>query len=504
MTPPQPPLATLVQALYYLALAILAAFGAHRLVLVATVLRRSHRAERLPEPPAEWPRVTVQLPLYDERYVAGRLIDAVARLAYPRDRLEVQVLDDSTDDTSLLVADRVAAWRARGLDIHHVRRGGRDGFKAGALAFGLERAAGELVAIFDADFVPGPDFLLRTVPHFGDPEVGMVQARWDHLNREGSALTRAQAVLLDGHFLVEQAARAAAGCCFNFNGTAGVWRRRAIDEAGGWSQDTLTEDLDLSYRAQLAGWRFCFLADLAVPGELPADVRAFKRQQARWAKGSIQTARKLLGRLLRAPLPARVKLEAVVHLTANASYPLMVLLALLLFPAMLLRRGADAGRWLALDLPLFLGATGAVVAFYVVSQALAGDWRRGVRALPAVLGLGVGLAVNNARAVLEGLWADGGVFERTPKYRLEGAAGEWRSKRYRLQRGGACWVEGALAAYLAASTAAAIELAMWWALPFLYLFLQGSVYIVGVSAVDGGWRSGWRRGRLPAPPAGGA
>ncbi len=498
MTAPATPLATLVVALYYLVLAILAFYGVHRLVLVAIFLAHRRRLVHVPVlQPLVWPRVTVQLPIYNERYVAGRLLDAVARLEYPRDRLEVQVLDDSTDDTSELVAERVAFWRARGLEVQHLRREGRDGFKAGALAAGLAQARGELLAIFDADFVPAPDFLLRAVPSFTDPAVGVVQARWEHLNRASSLLTRAQAVLLDGHFVVEQAARAAAGCFFNFNGTAGIWRRQAIVEAGGWTQDTLTEDLDLSYRAQLAGWRFRFLSEVTVPAELPVDVHAFKRQQFRWAKGSVQTARKLLPRLLAAPLPKRVKLEAAIHLTNNASYPLMVLLALLLFPAMLLRRALEPGRWLALDLPLFLGATAAVIAFYLVSQAVAvGDWRRGVRVLPAVLGLGIGLAVNNARAVLEGLCRDGGIFERTPKYRLEGGGGEWRRLRYRARRGGAIWLEVTLAAYLAVSAAAAVRLGMWWALPFLYLFLQGSVYIVCLSAAGGRPWQAWRRWRV--------
>jgi cellulose synthase/poly-beta-1,6-N-acetylglucosamine synthase-like glycosyltransferase len=494
MTAPQAPLATLVAALYYLVLAVLAFYGAHRLAMVAIFLAHRRGASSTPAPPKVWPRVTVQLPIYNERYVAGRLIDAVARLDYPRDRLEVQVLDDSTDDTSELVAERVAFWRARGLDLQHVRRGTRDGFKAGALAEGLTRASGELLAVFDADFVPAPDFLARVVPQFVDPGVGVVQARWEHLNRDSSLLTRAQAILLDGHFVIEQAARAAAGCFFNFNGTAGIWRRQAIVEAGGWSQDTLTEDLDLSYRAQLAGWRFRFLSEVTVPAELPVDVHAFKRQQFRWAKGSIQTARKLLRRLLAAPLPWRVKLEATIHLTNNASYPLMVLLALLLFPAMWLRREVAPGRWLAFDVPMFLGATAAVVVFYLASQAIAvGDWRRTLRVLPAVLGLGIGLAVNNARAVLEGLFQDGGVFERTPKYRIEGGASDWRGKSYRARRGTTTWSETALAAYLAASTAAAVRLGMWWALPFLYLFLQGSVYIVWLSAFGGRpWATWWR------------
>ena len=316
--------------------------------------------------------MTVQLPLYNERCVVERLLDAVGALDYPADRLEIQVLDDSTDETSALAAAAVERLRARGLAVAHLRRAHRRGFKAGALAAGLEAARGELIAVFDADFVPPPGFLTATVPSFADPAVGMVQARWEHLNREASLLTRVQALLLDGHFAVEHRARHVAGCFFNFNGTAGIWRRQAIADAGGWAHDTLTEDLDLSYRAQLAGWRFVYLPDVAVPAELPADAASFKAQQRRWAKGSLQTARKVLPRLLAARLPWRVKLEACAHLTANLSYPLMVALSLLLFPAMAARRGSARSLLLWVDAPLFVAATASVFTFYLASQVLLG------------------------------------------------------------------------------------------------------------------------------------
>jgi hypothetical protein len=277
--------------LYYLTLGVLALYGIHRSWLVVTYLRHRRDRPALPAPPAEWPVVTVQLPLYNEMYVATRLLDAVCRLSYPRDRLEIQVLDDSTDETSELVAAEVARWRERGVDVRHVRRGDRAGFKAGALDAGLACARGELLAVFDADFVPGPDFLEKTVPYFTDPadpqggsRLGMVQARWEHINRGYSLLTRIQAILLDGHFVIEHTARNRSGRFFNFNGTAGIWRRQAIEDAGGWQHDTLTEDLDLSYRAQLAGWRFVYLPEVTVPSELPVDVRGFKSQQHRWAK----------------------------------------------------------------------------------------------------------------------------------------------------------------------------------------------------------------------------
>ncbi|MCG8456664.1 MAG: glycosyltransferase family 2 protein, partial [Holophagales bacterium] len=418
-------LAHSILTLYYVILGILAVYGIHRLFLVLAY-RRAVRLGSL-EPagdgssraPAELPIVTVQLPIFNERYVAERLVDAVSRLDYPPDRLEIQVLDDSTDETREIVHRAVARWRRRGVDIHHLHRTDRTGFKAGALAAGHARAKGELLAVFDADFVPPEDFLRRIAPDFADPEVGMVQARWGHLNREHSLLTQVQAILLDGHFVVEHTARDSNGCLFNFNGTAGVWRRRAIEDAGGWEHDTLTEDLDLSYRAQLAGWKFRFLPDLVAPAELPGEINAYKSQQHRWAKGSVQTSRKLLSTVLRSKVGMRAKIEAFVHLTANFTYLLMLALSLLIFPAMYLRRGEEAWRLLAFDLPLFLAATVSVAIFFLVSQSRDGlsPWRCLIR-LPAVMAVGIGLSVNNSRAVISGLFENGGVFHRTPKFRL--------------------------------------------------------------------------------------
>ena len=474
-------------AIYYLVLGILALYGLHRLALVAVYLRTRNRSPVRPADPEEWPLVTAQLPLYNEMYVARRLIEAACRLDYPKDRLEIQVLDDSTDETSDIVAGVVEEQRGLGIDVRHLRRADRHGFKAGALAEGLRQARGELIAVFDADFVPQPEFLKSTVPHFADPGLGMVQGSWAHINRGYSLLTRAQAILLDGHFLIEHTARNRGGCFFNFNGTAGIWRRQAIEGPGGWQHDTLTEDLDLSYRAQLAGWRFLYLPELAVPSELPVDVNGFKGQQYRWTKGSIQTGRKLLGRILKAPLPWRVKLEAVIHLTNNASYALMVVLALLIFPAMLIRRGTPVLNLLAIDLPLFLAATVSVVVFYLASQTAAGlDWRRQVRYLPAVLGLGIGLSVNNARAVLSGLFQRGGTFHRTPKYRIERRGEDWLGKRYRPGRSLWGLAELVLALYFAGCLAYAVSERMWASLPFLYLFVQGYLYMAAL-ALTSSW-----------------
>lgn len=488
-------------AFYLLTLCGLTYYGAHRAHMV--LLDRRHRGQgpKAPLGPddAELPVVTVQLPLYNERYVVERLIDAVARLDYPQDRLEIQVLDDSTDETQALARAAVERHRAAGLDIVWLHRQDRQGFKAGALQAGLTRARGALLAIFDADFVPPPDFLRRAVPHLTAPDVGMVQARWDHLNRRDSALTRAQAALLDAHFLLEHRPRSRSGRFFNFNGTAGLWRRAAIDSAGGWSHDTLTEDLDLSYRAQLAGWRFVFLDDLLAPAELPADLNAFKAQQHRWAKGSVQVALKLLPRLLRAELPLKVKHEAFVHLTGNAAYLLLLALSLLLPPTLRLRVELGLTRTLWLDAPVLAGATLSICAFYLEAQRAAGrTWPERLRAVPLVMALGIGLAVNNARAALEALLGQQSEFVRTPKLGLlRPDAGAPRSA-YRAAASLQPLAELALCAYHLDAALYAAAHGLYGALAFLSLFVFGFLYAglgsLQQSAVE-------RLRRLEADPA---
>lgn len=467
-----------ILALYYLILGILAVYGLHRLHLVVTYQRTRGLGPQLPEGPRSRPVVTVQLPIFNEKYVAERLIDAVCAIDYPSELLEIQVLDDSTDETKDIVAAVVERLRRQGIDIHHLHREDRTGFKAGALEAGLQVARGELLAVFDADFLPTPDYLNQAVPYFADPDVGMVQCRWGHINRDYSLLTRIQAVLLDGHFVVEHTARHRSGCFFNFNGTAGIWRRQAIVDAGGWEHDTLTEDLDLSYRSQLAGWNFCYLPDVVVPAELPAEINAYKSQQHRWAKGSIQTGRKLLRRTLGSNLPWHAKLEAFVHLTANVTYLLMAFLSVLVFPAMYLRRGDEAWKLLAFDLPLFLAATVSVVIFFVVGQRRDGIpiWRTLLQ-MPALMAVGIGLAVNNTRAVWAGLWQDGGVFHRTPKYNIESVRDGWTDKVYTLRKNLSFYIEAAFALYFIFCFVAAVYLKMWLSVPFLWLFLQGYVYM---------------------------
>jgi cellulose synthase/poly-beta-1,6-N-acetylglucosamine synthase-like glycosyltransferase len=482
---PSPSWSDLLLTLYFAVLTTLAIYGVHRYWMVFLYFRNRHRK---PAPAARFerlPRVTVQLPVYNELYVVERLIDSVCSLDYPRELLEIQVLDDSTDETRERARARVDLHRERGVAIRYLHRDDRTGFKAGALAAGMRTSRGEILAVFDADFVPEPDFLHRTVHHFVDPEVGMVQARWGHINDSYSLLTRIQAVLLDAHFVLEHGGRNRAGAFFNFNGTAGLWRREAIERAGGWQHDTLTEDMDLSYRAQLKGYRFVFLPDVVAPAEIPVTMSGFKSQQQRWSKGSIQTARKLLPLLLASPLSPRVKVEAFFHLTANVAYPLMALLSILMFPSMLVRFDMGFTEMLLLDAPLFLLATASVTSFYVVSQReLYPDWRRRLKVLPMLMALGIGMCLSNARAVLEGLLGKDASFVRTPKYRIESAADGWKQKRYRAGRSVLPWIETGIGLYFSAAVGYAAAHQILGSLPFLILFQAGFLYTGVLSLLE--------------------
>lgn len=482
-------------AVYLLLLAALSAYGLHRLFILW--LYERHREDH-PQPGVlgELPSVTVQLPVFNERLVVERLIDAACAIDWPADKLQVQVLDDSTDDTVALSRAVADKWRARGVDVEVLHRVDRVGFKAGALAAGTEQATGELLAVFDADFVPPADFLRNVVPHFvSDQEVGMVQARWGHLNEHSGLLTRLEAVLLDGHFVLEHTARHRSGRFFNFNGTAGVWRKACIAGAGGWQHDTLTEDLDLSYRAQLAGWRFTFLRDEVVPAELPADMSAFKTQQHRWAKGTVQTARKLLVRLLAGSLPTRVKLEAVVHLTSNFAYPMVLALAVLLPPSILLRGRSGLGELLLIDLPAFFLSSLSVAVFYIAAEREAHGtaWGR-IWRVPLVMALGIGMSVNQTRAVVEGLFGSDVTFVRTPKGgQVDGGqvdgGGVKRPYGYLADVGWTPLVELAMFAYYAVSIAVVVVNGWYASLPFLLLFGFGFGY-VGLNSVWPVGRSG--------------
>ncbi len=463
---------------YFIVLIVLAAYGAHRYWMV--YLYYKHKKNKTTEPAAhfqfdELPRVTVQLPIFNEQYVVDRLLDAVCRLDYPKEKLDIQLLDDSTDETIEVARLWVDRYAALGHPVTYLHRDNREGYKAGALAEGLKTAKGEFVAIFDADFVPPPDFLLKCIHHFTDPKVGMVQTRWTHINRNYSVLTEVEAILLDGHFVLEHSARSRSGVFFNFNGTAGMWRRCAIDEAGGWQHDTLTEDTDLSYRAQLKGWKFVYLQDVECPAELPVEMTAFKTQQARWAKGLIQVSKKILPRVLASDASRAVKIEAFYHLTANLSYPLMIVLSVLLMPAMIIRFYQGWFQMLYIDLPLFMASTFSISSFYLVSQKelFPKSWLRSLLYLPLLMALGIGLTVTNTRAVLEALAGKQTAFARTPKYRVESKKDKVGAKKYRKRLGWVPWIELLIGTYFALAVFYAVDNENYFTVPFLLLFVIG-------------------------------
>jgi cellulose synthase/poly-beta-1,6-N-acetylglucosamine synthase-like glycosyltransferase len=474
---------TFLIILYLTATLSLIVFGFHRfylLYLYSTCRHHSPRPLRLFQ---TLPRVTIQVPIFNELYVVERLISAVTSFDYPRNLLEIQVLDDSTDETQDVAKRLVARLRREGVNIAYIHREDRRGFKAGALAEGLRQATGEFIAIFDADFLPPPEFLKRTIHYFTDPIVGMVQVRWGHLNADYSLLTRVQSMFLDGHFAIEHTVRSRSGRFFNFNGTAGIWRRCCIEEAGGWQHDTLTEDLDLSYRAQMAGWRFVFLVDVIAPAELPVEMNAYKTQQHRWAKGSVQTAKKLLRPIWQSHLPLGVKLEATFHLTSNFSYLLMIVPSLLMFPAIAFHLEIVWYWAFLLYGFLFLGATISVILFFLCSQwelYRKGWWRR-ILYLPWLMAIGIGLSVNNARAVIEALVGHQTGFERTPKYAIRHRTDGWWGKRYIGQRSIYTLLELLLSLYFSGTILYAISRGYYHALPFSLLFQVGFLYVGALS-----------------------
>jgi cellulose synthase/poly-beta-1,6-N-acetylglucosamine synthase-like glycosyltransferase len=467
---------TLILATYFFVLVILAVYGWHRYYLVYLYMKNKDR-HPVPAGLDALPVVTIQLPIYNEMYVADRLIDAVCEIDYPRELLEIQVLDDSTDETRIVAERAVQRNAGRGIDISYIHRTDRTGYKAGALEAGMKIAKGDFIAIFDADFIPTTDFLRRTVPYFGDGRIAMIQARWGHINQDYSLLTKIQSILLDGHFVLEHGARNRSGLFFNFNGTAGIWRRTAIADAGGWQHDTLTEDLDLSYRAQLRGWKFIFLPNLVAPAEVPVEMNSFKSQQHRWAKGSIQTCRKLLPRILRSKMPLHVKAEAFFHLTANFNYPLMCVLSILMGPSMAIRYNMGWYEMLLIDVPLFFAATASVANFYMVCQReLHADWITRAKYLPFLMSIGIGLAVNNTRAVFEALFNQQSEFARTPKYGIEVHSDEWIGKKYRQNFVVQPIIELALGLYFTATVFYALANGIYGTVPFLVLFQIGFLY----------------------------
>ena len=483
---------------YFGVLAILSVFGLHRFDTIHTYFK--HRKKATTEPARRFdqlPRVTIQLPLYNERYVLERLIDETVKMEYPRELLQIQVLDDSTDDTHEFAQSLCERYATIGHPIEYIHRKNRNGFKAGALQEGLKTATGEFVAIFDADFIPPPDFLTRTIHHFADPKVGVVQTRWSYLNRDFNFLTEVEAILLDGHFILEHGARSRAGYFFNFNGTAGVLRVSMIDDAGGWQHDTLTEDSDLSYRAQIKGWKFVYLPGLECPSELPVEIHGFQVQQFRWAKGLMQCARKLLPSLWKAEIPFRVKAEAFLHLTPNISYPLMVVVSALMLPVMIVRFYMGVWEMMMLDFPLIIASFWSISAFYVIAQRELHprNWKRTFLFLPLLMAVGVGLTLINTRAVLEALFGVKSGFVRTPKYAIEGNQQKRMAvKKYKRRSGWLPYFEIACGTYFLYMCWFAIDTYNYLTLPFLALFV-GGYYWVGFGTLYQEYKDQFRHNR---------
>ncbi len=474
---------TLLPAIYTVVALWLAAYGLNALLLAVLYLRHAAEGPSVPSiKPEALPSVTVQVPIYNEREVIDRVVDAVACLDYPRDRLQIQILDDSTDETTRLARRRAALYRRRGLDIRVLRRPDRHSYKAGALSWGLQRARGDYIAIFDADFCPHPDFLLQTVPHFLDqPDLGLVQVRWSHLNADYSLFTRAQALAFDAHFVVEQTGRNRSGLLMNFNGTAGVWRRQCVCDSGGWTAATLSEDLDLSYRAQLAGWQALYLPTVDAPAELPPQIAAFKRQQARWAQGSIQTLRKLLGPILRSQRLSLIqKGMALLHLSGYMAQTLMILLLLVTLPLLLFDVSPPSLGNLGLLLSL-----GPLLVYVISQRRLHSDWPRRLLSLPFLVLVGIGSAWNNTMACWRGFTRWGGSFARTPKFRIEGRAGHWLDSAYRLDVDISVIGESALTAYALVASAVAHRTGQHAMLPFLLLYAAAFGTVAGIDLAQG-------------------
>jgi cellulose synthase/poly-beta-1,6-N-acetylglucosamine synthase-like glycosyltransferase len=474
--------------LYFTILVVLAIYGGYRVKQVIDFWRYR---KFVPQPKGSFdetdlPVITVQLPLFNEMYVVQRLVKAITEIEYPREKLQIQVLDDSTDETVKLAGETVEKYKALGFDIEYVHRSDRTGFKAGALENGMKTAKGELLAIFDADFVPKPDCLRKLVDYFTDPMVGCAQMRWSHINGNYNLLTRLQTIMLDGHFVVEQTTRNRTGGFFNFNGTAGIWRRNAIAMSGGWQHDTLTEDTDLSFRAQLMGWKFVYLLDEEAPAEIPVEINAFKAQQRRWAKGVMQVGIKLYPRIWRSRLPMRVRLEMFFRLTGNISYPLMIVASFLQFPLLLVRYNQPFYHLMIIDVPLLFFSSVSVFLFYGTAVWYL-DKKRTPRLLhlPLVMALGIGLAFSNARAVLEALFGIKSDFIRTPKYQVEGTHDEtWKRKKYKRKRGLLPLLELSFSVYFLLAILYAARMRMWGTVPFLCLFFFGFGYMGVMSFVQ--------------------
>jgi cellulose synthase/poly-beta-1,6-N-acetylglucosamine synthase-like glycosyltransferase len=463
---------------YFVALSILFIFGLHGFIMI--YYYNKYKNVKHKQNPESKPHsmVTIQLPLYNELYVVERLIETVCEIDYPKELLEIQVLDDSTDETVNISAAMVAKKKAEGFDICHIRRGSREGYKAGALKEGLRVAKGEFVAIFDADFIPQKEFLKKTLSFFSDDKVGMVQTRWEHLNGDYSMLTKAQALALDGHFVIEQTVRNKAGFFINFNGTGGVWRKSCIVDAGNWHADTLAEDLDLSYRAQLNGWRFVYLKDFTSPAELPNEISALKTQQFRWTKGHIETAKKILPLVWKSSVPFRVKMQATVHLTSNLVFPFILLAAILNVPLIFIKNSGSHEAYFAV-MSIFVLAFVSSFMFYLYSQRdIRTDWRKKIVLFPLFMAGSMGFAVNNSRAVIEGLLSRKSEFVRTPKFNEKDGNSAAAGKKYGNRKIGlSVYVELMMAVYCLIGICSSLYFLEIAALPFQILFFSGFAFV---------------------------
>lgn len=467
---------------YFISLSILFIFGCHGFIMV--YYYKKHRNEKPQPRDAKIPdaKVTIQLPLYNELYVIERLIDTVCEIDYPKELLEIQVLDDSTDETVDVVEKAVLRKQAEGFDIQHIRRESREGFKAGALKEGLKTAKGDFVAIFDADFMVQKDFLQKTLPFFSDPKIGMVQTRWEHLNCDYSILTKAQALALDGHFILEQNVRNRAGFFFSFNGTGGIWRKSCIYDAGNWHVDTLTEDLDLSYRAQLNGWRFVFLKDTVSPAELPSEINALKAQQFRWTKGYVETAKKVLPMVWKAKIPLGLKLVSTFHLTNNLAYPFILLVAILNVPLVFVKNSGSHEAYFAVMSIFVLAFVSSFMFYYYSQRDIRADWKKKIVLFPLFMAGSMGLAVNNSRAVFEGLLSRKSEFVRTPKFKLVDNNDDWTKKKYVSRKIDlSTIVELIMAIYYLVGICSSIYFLEIAALPFQMLFFIG---FAGISFIS--------------------
>ena len=473
---------------YFFVMIMLAIYGVHRYTMCYRYFK--FKKNYNPNPPNhfdELPTVLIQLPMFNEQFVIDRLIEAVCGMEYPREKLEIQVLDDSTDESSEVARQIVERYAAQGQPIVYLHRTNRHGYKAGALDEGLKSSKGEFVAIFDADFVPPKDWIMKVIHHFAEPDVGLVQTRWAHLNRDYSLLTKIEAILLDAHFIIEHGSRVRTGEYFNFNGTAGMWRRQAIVDGGGWQHDTLTEDTDLSYRSQMAGWRFKYLPEVECPSELPIEMNAFKTQQARWAKGLIQVSIKLLPTIFKSKMSRARKIESVYHLTANLSYPLMVIMTALLIPSMICRFYQGWFQMLLIDVPLFAASTLSIAVFYLCSERelFPKTWMKSILLMPMLMAVGIGLTVTNSKAVMEAIFGVKSAFVRTPKFRVEKKGDRSKANKYRKRLKLAPWIEIALGTYFFLAILYTFSNHNYFTAPFLVLFVAGYWYTGFMSIFQG-------------------